>query len=119
MPGHPNKDRMPKKYLSQLGRVQRTALVEAKNDIKLRGPKAGDREFRNTHGLNRSDGSPLPKLDAGFIYREFRAGLAHKGDLKSAGKFRFVFQIHVCSWIFSSIYYTDAHYDKETFFKLV
>lgn len=103
---------MPVKYIAYLGMDRRAALAEAKNEIKQRGVKAG-KAFDNEYGRNKFDGSPLPKVDLGCCYREFKAGLANGSDSRIAGVCRFFFQIHVSTGKFSDIYFTDEHYSKE------
>lgn len=85
------------------------AIADAKN-----GTIQAD-VFANEWGAYRGDGPPLPKLPNGCEYLEYDAG----GDrLGGRGAHRLVFEVQNGGRIME-IYYTQAHYEKLTFFRLV
>ncbi len=75
--------------------------------------------FGNAYGQVPGEGPPLPALSHGCKYVEFQVGSAHAGDPKRAGRRRLVFEVHVGSRKVKETYYTEDHYAKFTFYRIV
>lgn len=77
------------------------------------------RSFSNTRGAYDGDGSPLPKLSAGCAYYEVAVGAARDGDLRAVGRKRLVIEFHETSRQFKEVYYTENHYLKFSFCRII
>jgi hypothetical protein len=108
--------RIPIKSQGSLGPDAKEALIEAKNKFR-----AGvvTRAFANSRGAYDGDGSPLPKLSAGCVYREVTVGAARQGDFSSGGRKRLVIEVHESSRRIKEVYYTEKHYLKFSFYRIV
>lgn len=144
MSGRIQISQIPVKSRQSLSRNESDLLIVAKNLIKASGAKAG-REFRNEKNVekpvdpkNQNSAQveagiaptkeivkrsrlpePLPKPQDGYAYREFDAGLVEWNGVKWRGKWRFVIEVHLSRNTFGNIYYTEEHYQKFTFFRIV
>ena len=67
----------------------------------------------------RIDTHVLPNLSAGHEYREFQVGEAHPGDERQRGKRRLVAEVNIKACKISTMYFSDAHYEKGSFYRLV
>src|SRR5687767_7717010 len=108
--------RIPVKSQASLPSDAREALITAKNDLRL-GVALG--RFSNSRGAYDGDGSPLPKLSAGCVYHEVSVGAARKGDPRPAGRKRLVIEFHVTSRQIKEVFYTEDHYLKFSFYRVV
>lgn len=75
--------------------------------------------FTNARGGYVGDGSPLPKPAKGFGYREYQVGAAHPGDSEPAGQRRLVLEVHLENGDVGESYYTDMHYCKGSFIRIL
>jgi hypothetical protein len=107
--------RIPIKPLSALPPGAKAALIGAKNRLRDGLPMT---EFGNEYGAYEGDGSPLPQLSAGCAYLEVQAGES-RDPLPTRGKKRFVIEFHTSSRQIREIYYTEDHYLKFSFFRIV
>jgi guanyl-specific ribonuclease Sa len=107
--------RIPVKLAWSLPPETRAALIEAKNQLRT-GFAA--RQFLNNRGQYEGDGSPLPKLDAGCLYREFDVGES-RDPVPNRGTKRLVIEWHPSSQQVKNVYYTENHYLKFSFFRIV
>jgi hypothetical protein len=90
-----------------------TALATTKNRVKAGVlPKL----FGNNYGIAPGDGPPLPQLDAGHDYYEVDVGTDRVGD---RGSRRLVFVIHRTNFRIADTYFSDDHYRKGTFCRIV
>lgn len=114
MSGKLAKSQIPIANLSTLSDDVRRAIAEAKNSIRdgVRDP------FGNEPGGGA--GSPLPKLAKGCSYHEFDVGHARAGDPQGRrGQRRLVIEVVDKSRQIREIYYTDDHYAKFSFVRVV
>ena len=110
-----HKSRIPIKASISLPPDAKEALIEVKKELRN---GLTPRPFGNNQGAYDGDGSPLPKLDKGCIYLELQVGQSR--DLKpNAGKKRFVFEFDISSRKVREVYYTENHYLKRSFFRIV
>jgi hypothetical protein len=107
--------RIPIKPLSTLPPDAKAALISAKNQLRF-GPSL--RQFGNSRGAYDGDGSPLPQLSAGCVYHEVQVGES-RDPQPNAGKKRFVIEFHTSSRQVREVYYTENHYLKFSFFRIV
>ena len=108
--------RIPIKQRSLLPPEAQAALIDAKN--RLRAGSAVRGQFGNNRGAYDGDGSPLPQLSAGCVYQEVQVG--ESSDPKPTdGKKRFVIEFHTSSRQVKNTYYTENHYLKFSFFRIV
>jgi len=110
-----HKSRIPIKHSSALSPQAREALIKAKQDLRT-GVKRT--EFENNRGAYDGDGSPLPQLSAGCEYREFDVG-SSSGPNPDRGRKRFVIEFHTASRQVREIYFTENHYLKFSFLRIV
>jgi hypothetical protein len=111
------KSQVPVKSASSLPPDVRFALITAKNQLK-----AGLvlRRFRNEQGRDDTEGPPLPKPSAGCDYYEVQVGEAREGDPQGeAGSKRLVLEVNSSSRQLMEIYFTEEHYAKFTFFRII
>jgi len=110
-----HKSRIPIKPSSALFPEAKEALIKAKNELKS---GINRKEFGNNRGAYDGDGSPLPQLSAGCEYREFDIG--RSSDPKPGrGNKRFVIEFHPSSRQVKEVYFTENHYLKFSFFRIV
>ena len=107
--------RLPIRALSALPPEAKEALITAKN--RLRSGQAL-RQFGNERGAYDGDGSPLPQLSAGCVYHEVQVGESRDPN-PNAGKKRFVIEFHTSSLQVREVYYTENHYLKFSFFRIL
>lgn len=101
--------------LAALNAEAHAALTDAKN--RIRSGKTFPR-FENkddSHG----GGPPLPKPSAGCQYCEIQVGAAHPGDDEPKGTRRLVAEFHEKSRQFKKVYYTEEHYRKMSFLRII
>jgi guanyl-specific ribonuclease Sa len=98
----------------------KTTIIEVKNALRD-VPDLGRVPFRvygNQFG-GPFDGPPLPGLSAGCGYYEADVGQAHPDDpVSERGRRRLVFELDAVASI-REIYYTEQHYAKGTFVRIV
>jgi hypothetical protein len=113
MSGRIAKSQIPEMAHSALPVDVRTALIETKNQLK-----AGilPEVFGNNYGIAPGDGPPLPQLDHGCDYYEVDVGADRQ---EGRGCRRLVFEINRSSFHIANTYFTDDHYRKGTFFRVV
>lgn len=121
MSGRMSKSRVPLKPQSSLPLDAAVALITAKNQIKSNAPLA---QFGNNRGnpslRGGPDGPPLPDPSNGCDYFEWDIGAARDGDPEGKrGVRRFVFEINLSSRQVLEVYYTEEHYRKFSFFRIV
>jgi hypothetical protein len=117
MSGRIAKSQIPVRHQGSLTEDARRSLIELKNCVK-----AGHRlePFGNAFGSFPLQGPPLPDLSQGCRYFEFDAGQARPGDeMGIRGAKRFVIELNVKSRQIMEIYFTDEHYGKFTFVRIV
>ena len=107
--------RIPIKTSGALSAEAKKALIEAKNELKSGVNKE---VFSNNRGAYEGDGSPLPQLSAGCEYREFDVGQS-RDPKPDRGQKRFVIEFHTSSKQVKEVYYTENHYLKFSFFRIV
>jgi hypothetical protein len=101
------------------------ALIKAKNKLKepnidLKKPGGLLRRFLNDRGNSPLEGPPLPDPAQGCGYFETDVGLARPGDPKGErGSRRLVFEVNESSKQILEIYFTEEHYGKFTFERVV
>ena len=106
MSGMIQKSKIPVKAASIMGADMRKAFIEGKNKLKSGMALV---KFKNERGLNKFDGPPLPKPDAGCIYYELKG---------SSPKKRVVIAYHASSERVMEVYYTENHYEKHSFVRI-
>ena len=115
MSGRVHKSRIPIRLASSLPPDAREALIDAKDRLRT---GIGLEQFGNQRGAYEGDGSPLPQLSAGCVYYEFQVGESR--DAKpTAGKKRFVIEFQQSCRRVMEVYYTENHYLKFSFFRIV
>jgi hypothetical protein len=93
------------------------ALIEAKNLLKG-GRKL--RLFGNDRGNSPLEGPPLPDPAQGCLYYEKQVGQARPGDpLGESGSKRLVLEVNIKSQQIMEVYYSEEHYGKSTFVRIV
>jgi hypothetical protein len=119
MSGRIHIDRIERRpYATLPGEVQ-MAIINVKNILR-HSPRgaAALTLYGNAFG-GQNDGPPLPKVSAGCSYREVDVGMAHSDDPKGRrGVRRLVFEIDASGRI-RETYYTEEHYTKGTFSRIV
>lgn len=116
MSGRISVSRIPMMSQLQLPGPARAALIEAKRRLRQGGSFDPFRNEDDTHG----GGPPLPGLSHGCDYVETDAGEARPEDpVSRRGARRFVFEFHGSSKEIRNIYYSDAHYLKDSFVRIV
>ena len=115
MSGRIHKSRIPIMRSVNLPPDIREQLIQAKQ-----GVAAGINRvpFSNQRG-GPGDGPPLPGLQNGSEYIECQIGNSRPGDPRPAGKKRVVFEVHAASRRILESYYTEEHYSKFSFWRLV
>jgi len=117
MSGRIAKSQIPVKYQATLAADVIMALIEAKNVIKAGGSL---RSFANEQGNSPQEGPPLPAPSQGCAYYEKQVGHARPGDPQGAkGLKRLVLEVNTSSKQIMEVYYTDEHYGKFTFVRIV
>jgi hypothetical protein len=117
MSGRIAKSQIPLKTQGTLPADASMALIEAKNVLKAGGRL---RPFANDGGNSPTEGPPLPDPAQGCVYYEQQVGQARPGDLRGAsGSKRLVLEVNMSSRQVMEVYYTDDHYGKGTFVRLV
>lgn len=101
------------------------AIIDLKNRLKL---QTGVKPFWN--GKPHSDGqpdpngkrypgpSPLPRLDNGCCYYEYDVGKPGHG-MNGRGNRRIVAEVVKSTHQIREIYFTDDHYTKGTFYRII
>ncbi|MEQ1825393.1 MAG: hypothetical protein ABL921_05580 [Pirellula sp.] len=107
--------RIPLKSSSTLSAVAKQALIQAKNDLKSGVILP---VFGNSRGAYDGDGSPLPQLTAGCEYLEVDVGQSSDPQ-PNRGTKRFVIEFHTASRRVENIYFTENHYLKFSFYRIV
>jgi len=98
------------------------ALITHKNAIRAGVDLPNMKTFGNNYGSAPGDGSPLPNLSDGCYYKEAQVGSAHPGETdpkKQRGVRRLVFEVVISSKEIRETYFTDDHYTKGSFVRLV
>src|ERR1041385_68351 len=116
MPGKIPVSQIPVKPFPSLPPEVREFVAHGKNHIRA---WHGVRSFQNKRGEDQWDGAPLPKCSAGCGYVEYQVGAAHPNDPRRAGKRRLVFEVHIPTRKIQRTYYTDRHYAKGSFIRIV
>lgn len=117
MSGRIAKSQIPIRAQASLPADAVVGLITAKNQLKA---GVNLREFGNSRGNASTEGPPLPEPSLGCTYVEADAGHAHPADPRSQrGAWRFVFEFNPKSRQILETYYTEDHYGKFTFFRVV
>jgi hypothetical protein len=107
------KAQIPLRAQATLPPDARIALAVTKNLLKAgKLPKP----FRNEKGNSSLEGPPLPDPDLGHDYYEVPVGLDRAGG---KGSKRFVLEVHRNTKKIAETYYTDEHYGKFSFVRVV
>ena len=115
MSGYIHKSQIPVQSQASLAPEVRAAIGDAKNQVRA---GIAHEAFRNDKDTQRGDGSPLPALSQGWRYVEFQVGAAHEHDPRPRGVRRLVVELDPSNRI-REIYYTENHYAKFSFVKVV
>jgi hypothetical protein len=117
MSGRIAKSQIPVKSQATLPPDALIALIEAKNLLKAGGRL---RLFTNERGNSPLEGPPLPDPSWGCSYYENQVGHARPGDKKGeSGVKRLVLEVNTSNNQIIEVYYTDEHYGKFTFVRIV
>jgi hypothetical protein len=116
MSGRLHLSRIPVTPSIRLPHDARQALVLAKNRIKDGPPLA---RFQNRPDRASGDGPPLPALSHGCEYFEYPVGTARQGDPRRRGSRRLVLEVHVESRRIVESCFTEQHYEKFSFVRVV
>jgi hypothetical protein len=117
MSGRIAKSQIPLRHQATLSPDALIALIQAKNLIKARGAL---RSFKNEQGNSPLEGPPLPDPAQGCAYFEQQVGQARPGDpLGQRGSRRLVLEVNVTSFQILEVYYTEEHYGKFSFVRIV
>jgi hypothetical protein len=111
------KSQIPVKSQASLPHDATIALIEVKNLLR-----AGCmlRLFANDRGNSPLEGPPLPKPSQGCVYYEKQVGQARPGDQAGEkGSRRLVLEVNTASKKIMEVYYTEEHYSKTTFVRIV
>lgn len=117
MSGRIAKSQIPVRYRATLPVDAMVALIEAKNMLR-----AGRtlRSFKNERGNSPVEGPPLPDPAMGCAYFEKQVGSAHSGDPKGQhGSKRLIFEVNSSTKQILEVYYTEEHYGKFTFQRVI
>lgn len=113
----PQKSLIYKVFRKELPPEVYTAWVQAKQSVRSGTPEPD--LFTNQRGGYDGDGSPLPKPAKGYLYRKFQVGSAHEGDPRKLGVRRLVLEVHKHNGDVGESYYTDDHYTKGSFIRIL
>ncbi len=117
MSGRIAKSQIPVKSQVALPPDASIAFIEAKNFLKAGGKL---RPFGNDRGNSPLEGPPLPDPSQGCVYYEKQVGHARLGDKQGdSGSKRLVLEVNTASKQIMEVYYTDEHYGKSTFVRIV
>jgi hypothetical protein len=117
MSGRIAKSQIPLRYQATLPTDASIALIEAKNSFKAGGSLP---RFSNARGNSLLEGPPLPDPAQGCAYFEKQVGHARPGDPKGErGSKRLVLEVNLSNNQILEIYYTEEHYGKFTFERVV
>jgi hypothetical protein len=117
MSGRIAKSQIPVKSQATLPSDALIALIEAKNLLKAGGRL---RPFANERGNSPLEGPPLPDPSRGCIYYEKQVGYARLGDKKGeSGVKRLVLEVNTSNNQIIEFYYSEEHYGKFTFTRIV
>lgn len=117
MSGRIAKSQVPIRHQASLPTDALMALIEAKNILKAGGTL---RSFSNSRGNSPIEGPPLPDPSQGCVYYEMDVGQARPGDpLGERGSKRIVLEVNESSRQIMEVYYTEEHYGKFTFARVV
>ena len=111
MSGMLAKSQVPVVSRSQLPADVQEAIVNLKNQLRA-GQKVG---FKNRKDSCNATGQPLPKLANGCVYVEADVGRGRT----DRGCRRLVAEVNAKSMQILEIYFTDEHYLKGTFARIV
>lgn len=114
MSGMLAKSQVPIKRRSELPADVQAAIATLKNRLRSGGNSA-PRVFGNRKDVARSTGQPLPKLARGCCYVEGDVG---HGRL-DRGKRRLVAEVTETTGQVREIYFSDEHYLKGSFVRIV
>jgi hypothetical protein len=114
--GRIHKSRIPIRSHASLAPEVREEIANAKNALKA-GPALPF--FDNLPDRALADGPPLPVLSDGCRYFELQVGEAHPDDSRPRGRRRLVLEVHQPSRRILEIYYTENHYAKFTFVRII
>jgi len=113
MSGRIPKSQIPVRSHASLPQDARIALINAKNALKS---GAVFRVFGNQRGRTSLEGPPLPEPSQGCLYYEVQVGQTRAGG---SGVKRLVLEVNSSSKQIMEVYYTDEHYAKTTFVRIV
>lgn len=116
MSGRIHKSRIPTRIQASLAPEVREEIANAKNALKAGATLVF---FQNRPDRALAGGPPLPVLSDGCRYIEFQVGEAHPDDSRPRGRRRLVFEVHQPSGRIQETYYTEDHYVKFTFVRIV
>ena len=117
MSGRIAKSQIPVRRQVTLSPDALTALIEAKNHLRSGGRFP---EFSNSRGNSPLEGPPLPDPSQGCVYYEKQVGEAHLDDKQGRrGSKRLVLEVNVSSLQILEVYFTEEHYGKFTFDRIV
>ena len=117
MSGRIAKSQIPVKSQTSLTPGTKAALINAKNRIR-----AGENlvEFQNNRGNSPLEGPPLPAPTQGCVYFEYQVGEARPDDpMGIRGSKRLVIEAYTASRKILEVYYTEEHYTKFSFVRVV
>ena len=114
MSGMISKSQVPTVSRSALPADVQMGIVNLKNRIR-RGMGRGPRAFDNRKDVERSTGQPLPKLGRGCQYVEGDVGRGRW----DRGKRRLVAEIVESTSQVREIYFSDEHYLKGSFVRVI
>lgn len=114
MSGMLARSQVPTKRQSDLPVDVRAAIVTLKNRIRT-GGDSSPRTFNNRKDVTRSTGQPLPKPAQGCCYVEGDVG---RGRV-DRGKRRLVAEVVESTKQIREIYFSDEHYLKGSFVRIV
>lgn len=115
MSGRIHKSRIPIQTAISLPPLIREAIIRSKQAVMMGIERT---PFTNERG-GPGDGPPLPTLPNGSAYIECQIGEARPGDPRPRGKCRVVFEVHIATRRIMETYFTDEHYAKFSFVRLV
>jgi hypothetical protein len=98
----------------------REAVINVKNEHRRGELIRKVNEFANRRDPLNASGPPLPTPQQGCAYFEWDVGHANDGDtISRRGRKRLVLEVNTSSLEIKEIYYTDEHYAKFSFFRIV
>ena len=117
MSGRIAKSQIPLRHQAALPTDAVIALVKAKNLLKAGGTLP---TFKNERGNSAHEGPPLPSPALGCVYFEKQVGQARPNDPKGQrGSRRLVLEVNEASGQILEVYFTEEHYGKFTFVRVV